>query len=476
MRVSTYFKLQRNQPTLDFVDVDISNDARFFIDPRALRLLPSAWGAECVSLVQDFFQHVLKLISSGDDHRARELLGRLREPNETHLGLSRDRARGRGLGAESARDVWEALSASEAVKSGLLEDLEDTILMVEGIGPDIVSDITTNLIREPFIRYTADACTFYEIPMGEVDSGPLWDPAEKNWYSEFVRLPVAENRKLLLVPKVIVRRRMDYDQDEYYRDYILEFLTEEEIKSGSSLVQLLKNGRTRVTKKDLIAKYGSGKKTIIRETRRVPEILEQYRQDKRDQIQHPLTHDDLSHDTNTAPPNWNDLLHAVRNVAPGNEGASDYHRAVEALLAALFYPSLCNPQREVEIHGGRKRIDITFTNAATHGFFHWLGQHYPAPHVFVECKNYSREIANPELDQMAGRFSPSRGQFGLIVCRSFEEKGLFVLRCRDTARDHRGFIIALDDDDLGRLAEEANTADRRPTYGILKDRFDQLVL
>ncbi len=69
------------------------------------------------------------------------------------------------------------LSKSSATKHGLLEELEDTILMVEGISSDIVSDIATNIIRYPLIKYTHEACATYGIPLGrDVDSGPLWDP------------------------------------------------------------------------------------------------------------------------------------------------------------------------------------------------------------------------------------------------------------------------------------------------------------
>ena len=39
MRVSEYYNLNRSQPSLDFVDVDIYGDIEVFIDPRALRLL-----------------------------------------------------------------------------------------------------------------------------------------------------------------------------------------------------------------------------------------------------------------------------------------------------------------------------------------------------------------------------------------------------------------------------------------------------
>jgi hypothetical protein len=120
VRVSQYFRLGRTKPTLDFVDVDISGDIRVFVDPRALRLLHSQWADECAALVQDFFRHILELIHDGRNVDARTLLRTLREPNETHLGLSRGRARGHALGNDSARDVWEALSTSQTAKSGLL--------------------------------------------------------------------------------------------------------------------------------------------------------------------------------------------------------------------------------------------------------------------------------------------------------------------------------------------------------------------
>jgi hypothetical protein len=55
MRVSEYYHLKRGQPELDFVDVDIYGDVRIYVDPRALRLLPSRWGDECVSMIQKMF-------------------------------------------------------------------------------------------------------------------------------------------------------------------------------------------------------------------------------------------------------------------------------------------------------------------------------------------------------------------------------------------------------------------------------------
>ena len=154
MRVSEYFNLNRNQPYLDFVDVYLDTDIPVFLNPAAIRVLPSAWGSDCVSLLQHFFETLLISIKSNDEAKAIALLSSLNERNEFHFGFSQGKSRGHGFGAKSGGHVWKALSNSKAAKSGLLQDLEDTCLLVEGIGPDMISDAICNIIRGPLIHYT----------------------------------------------------------------------------------------------------------------------------------------------------------------------------------------------------------------------------------------------------------------------------------------------------------------------------------
>ena len=471
-------RLSAPQSELDFVDVDVARDTPLFIDPLAIRQLPDDWGHECVAYIQDFFATVLDAIRRGKNTQARVLLRGLREPNETRLGLSSARPRGRALGPESARDVWNALAQSQAAQSGLLVDLEDTILLVRGIGPDIVSDIGTNLIRMPLIRYTQEMCDRYGIPMlDQVYSGPLWNPETKAWEEGgYVQLPIAGGRRLVLTPKAIVRRRMDYNAKEYYRDFIIPFLEQEEIKAGSSLVRVLKKRRVRyVTKKDLVAKYGADKDAIVRITAQNPRLLQRYKQQKATTPTRPLDHADMVEVTGSEPPNWNKLLADVVSVPKSNEHADDYHDAIERLLSALFSNSLIMPRKETPLHAGRKRIDITYVNAGQRDFFDWVKSNYPAGHIIIECKNYTGDPANPELDQLSGRFSPSRGMLGLLTCRTFKNKQLFLERCRDTARDDRGFIIPLDDDDLALLTKYRGAGQIQAIYEFFMKRFRYLL-
>jgi hypothetical protein len=56
-----------------------------------------------------------------------------------------------------------------------------------------------------------------------------------------------------------------------------------------------------------------------------------------------------------------------------------------------------------------------------------------------------------------------------------EDKGLFIKRCRDTARDQRGYVLTLDDGDLGALTAARKAEDGPAFFSIRDDRFSQLV-
>jgi hypothetical protein len=101
---------------------------------------------------------------------------------------------------------------------------------------------------------------------------------------------------------------------------------------------------------------------------------------------------------------------------------------VEKLLTAFFYPSLTEPRVESELHQGRKRVDIRYTNTGIGGFFGWAHKNYPPqPYAWIECKNYKADLNNDALDQISGRFSDKRGKFGLLVCRGSKKRQISSL-------------------------------------------------
>ena len=284
MRVSEHFKLGKTQPYLDFVDIPLDTDIEVFIDPTALRTLKSTWGNECASLVQYYFEAVLRRMSKGQHIEAQILVSSLNERNEFHLGFSQGKSQGHGFGSKSAESVWGALSKSIASKSGLLKDLEDTCLLIEGIGRDMISDAVCNIIRGPLIKYTQDICKYYGIPLTpNVVSGPIWNPKTEIWENHYVPLPMTNEGKVILVPKVLVRHRLSYEFQEYYQHYLLPEMQHAELEKNSGLVELLRDGRKRVTKKALKEKYGNNKLAVVEQTLKFPHILDEYKETKEKQ-------------------------------------------------------------------------------------------------------------------------------------------------------------------------------------------------
>ncbi|MEV0254414.1 hypothetical protein AB0H82_09100 [Streptomyces sp. NPDC050732] len=363
------------------------------------------------------------------------------------------------------QDFAEKLAESEAARSGLIEDLEDTAFFIGGVDKDIVSDITTNIIRGPLIAYTQQMASMLGIRLEDgVDSGPVWNPDVLEWEHDFTSLPMPDGEKLLLVPKAIVRRDMHMSRGEYYRHHLAPVL-QSEVAGGAAqgLLEAVRAGKRKSknpypTKKEIGYMFGSTKPDITRETLKRPGVYENYRDVKKQIKPAPLGHTELAElaESQGVLPDFDALLNSVLQVPTGFESANVYHKKTEALLTALFYPSLIMPEMEEDLHDGRKRVDISYTNNAKEGFFTFLISHkIPSKYVFVECKNYGNDIKNPELDQISSRFSPLRGKFGILACRRFQDKELFLRRCRDTAQDRRGFVIPLDDEDLKMLVNDA---------------------
>ncbi len=478
MRFSDHFGLGKSQAELDFVDIPLNTDLTLFVDPYALSVERGEWFRRCNNLVVDFFQLVVDSIREGDYDKARALLAHLGEPNDTHFGLSKGPPSGRGVGSDQAGQIFARLKTSRAVQTGKLRDLSDAELMIPGISNDKISDITTNIIRGELAKYTKSQCDLLNVPTREVASGMYWDLERQRWTNTYVDLPVHTGRRILLVPKAAARYALTVDHHAYYRWFVLEFLRAEHLNAGSALVRVLKNGKQVVRIKDLEEEYPLSKDFLFDFSEDYPEILERYKDQLPDMTTPP---DEEGIEEKQSEPRELELESVVarlKTIPVGRESASDFHNVIMGALDAVFYPGMFDPRKELEIHEGRKRIDIVFQNRAESGFFHALNSihHVHCPYVFIECKNYSADPANPEFDQLVGRFSDIRGRFGILVCRSVVDKARMLQRCRDVMHDQRGFVMVLDDSDIEALLKCRIERDRKAIDRYLDQKFSELIL
>lgn len=474
MKISEIFNLNKTQAEIDFVNIDITRDLPVFLDPFFLSLRQDNWSIEATRIIKSYFQRVLDLLNQGNNQQARALFVHLGEVNETCLGLSQGNPMGRGVGEGDSDDLFDSIAGSVAAQTGLIQDLQDNILFVEGFGKDKLSDMTTNIIRKSLIEYTQNQCRLHNIPLSkDVPSGFYWNRNTMNWEQEYTEMLIIEDRKILLVPKGVVSFCNDYTPSKYYNHFVLNFMQNEHLRLNSALVQTRKNGAKYVTKKDIKEQDPFSKEFITNFTNRNPNVLQNF---KARTTTNSLSNAELSDiDFNLLTSHLSDEL---RNINPGSEHASSYHRLITGVLELIFYPNLISPTLEVEIHNGRKRIDIVFDNCATSGIFFRFSNNMnlPCQYIMIECKNYSSDPINPELDQLSGRFSPNRGRVGFLLCRKIENFDRFMDRCRDTYRDERGLIIPIVDNDIINILENYENWNNNYIETFLSDRVRNIMI
>lgn len=459
MKISKKLGLNVKQSELDFIDIDIDNDTRLFLDPYFISRCEFPLANKMYSTIKNFFEYLLELLRTGNITKAKEIFSYLGEPNETCLGMSKGNVNGSGIGPINSEKIINSLLTSKALKSNLITDIEDCKIFIDGVDRDRVSDMVTNIIRKHLNDYTIQQCKFWNIELLNFPaSNYFWNPETRSWeYLEDEGLFI-EGKRILLVPKRIVSYTSKYTPEIYYKQFALEYKRNEHLRFQTELVRYRKP-----KKGEKIGQPYLYKKTVDEYIRKKEIINKEWLDNFSEQ------HDDVFREfkknrkafKNVKPVEVNVsesetskeiseyLIDKLSKIESGTTNATKYHHLMTVILEFIFYPSITSPITEETIHDGRKRIDIVYDNASTDGFFHNLVniKQIPAAHIIVECKNYTNEVGNPELDQISGRFNLYH-KFGIITFRNYEDIEQFTIRCNDTCKDGRGFILPLCDADV----------------------------
>jgi len=456
MNISRIFNLNKTQYELDFIDIDTQKDIPLFVDPKFLSIRKDKFSYDATKTIQSFFQKVIVLLKNKRIEEAKELFEHLGEPNSTCLGLSKGNPNGKGVGLKNTASIFENLLKSKAVDTGLIKDLEDNILFVDNFDKDRLSDMTTNIITLHLIEYTESQCNLLGIPMQDgVPSGYYWNSETEEWEINHRKMLVIDGKVILLVPKGIVSFCDDYTPQKYSQHFVKNFYQNEHLKMKSALVRERASGKEYVTKKDVQQTDGvDGTKEFLRKfSLEHPEILEKFKKSIKTKS---LENIQLSSINISELAQF--LISQLQKIPVGNKAASVYHKFILGILEILFYPYLIYPANETPINDARKRIDITFHNAADEGIFQRFHPIYKlrCPFIMIECKNYSADPNNPELDQLAGRFYNGRGKVGFLLCRNVGNMKLLLQKCSDSYKEGRGLIIPITDEDILNLLSHIN--------------------
>ncbi len=479
-KISEIYGISRSQNELDFVDIDISTDILLFVDPYQLSKYSSPFAVEANKRINSFFAYLIELLIAKQYNKAFDIFSHVGEINETCLGMSQGKPGGRGIGPKNTEAIFSELIKSDAVKLKQMNDLEDLRIFVKGVDKDKISDMSSNIIRDLLIEYTQQQCELHNIPLTpNTPSGFYWDYKTRSWKSCLTDMLVIEGKKYLLVPKLAVSYSNRYTPGVLYNEFTLTFLQDENIRDKTSLVQFRKEKKGYrepfVTKKSIKEIHEKQinedefKDWLSNFVEANPKVFSDFKKEAYKNMKEIDWKEDKAEIAKF-------LIDELQNIAKGNTDASNYHNAIICILEFIFFPHICNPYKECEVHEGRKRIDIVYDNNSQQGFFFDLMAKFkiPANFIMVECKNYSKDVNNPELDQLSSRFSIKRGQFGLMLCRDADDMKTLLKRCSDTYYDDRGLIIPLVDEDLIIILTDISNNIKNDGLDILVERYKSI--
>lgn len=275
-----YFGIKEKQRNLEFVDIYVNADKKFFLDPAKLLNFDDAMSIQMSNAIVQYFDELLQCIRKHDKSSSLRLLNGLREPKEIHLGYATNGYVGNAVGGVKGEKIYRKLSESNAIKTGLLKDLEESALLVEGINRDIISDMTVMITKKYLIEFTQAQCEKYQVPMSKVKVGQIWDEKQDCWTKIETELPIYDDKPMILVPKKIVTDKLMLDSQDFYRNELLTSVQDELMRADKSLIIVLKNGKRRcaITKKQLRSdsRYRYSKEFIYKMVQKQPELLQAY--------------------------------------------------------------------------------------------------------------------------------------------------------------------------------------------------------
>jgi hypothetical protein len=446
---SDYFGVELTQFELPFVDFDLNADVPLYIDPYAITKDPTELGARCHNSIFSFFQTLLEAIRDGKKNQIKRLISRhLSEPHEIHLGVSHQARGGRGIGIIQEGQVVEALANSTAAKVGVIQAIEELELHIVGIGPDKISDLIGNIIRGELSEYTEEICQQYGIPTNYIAVSGFWNSDQRTWDGGYFNLPSRNTHSYILVPKRFVRRPHDLlNHQEFYQKYMLTVLQSELLDANDSLVETLKSGERRVTKKSIIQdpRFKINKEFISQFIIDQPDVMQIYRNDLMDRFK-PVDPAVPSEKSIEEDPLIQIALDKLETIPYGQPGASAYHNTIFTLVQFVFDWALEGFEKEYKMDNGRSRIDILANNYASGGLFKDFIDQYHARTIPMECKNYNADLGNDQFNQIMERLGPHTSQLGMIFCRKIEDLPSVMNHLTDRWLRHECLILILDDE------------------------------
>ncbi|WP_200864699.1 hypothetical protein [Arcticibacter svalbardensis] len=251
------------EQSVEFIDIPLISDLKAFIDPfliannrndKRVDEIYNQLKAFFVKLNHDF-------IVPDQRHEGLEFLDHLHEPNQYHLGYS-GKNTGAGISATRAETIFDALRNNRFARADELtitNEAHNVLLLVTGIGQDIMSDTIANVCKNVFAEFTKEQCLIHGIPTSAFNN-QYFDFKSGSWEKATFELPSYKGKSIILLPAKLISSPRSYAN--HYNYFIASNYISKDILSGKilnplnkTLVRLLNDGTQVAIVKNIYKEY-----------------------------------------------------------------------------------------------------------------------------------------------------------------------------------------------------------------------------
>jgi hypothetical protein len=457
---------------VDFVIPSPDGDVRVYLDLYLMYESKDPEWHEVQAVVFDYFNELLqgyrlKKISS------EQLLDRLNFPEVQSIGFGYCEAgvKGRGTHIERAILIKEAIFDNAEVQEFGLETLAKTSIQIDGIGPDLLSDLVGNFALFSLIEYTKEQVKTYSLKTMSVNLQNGYNITTKQWQPAIkVDLPYFNNGEYrLLVPRHVSRRMPILSTDEFYKGFLKYVLQDEELSRKRIVSTFGKEPKVRI--KDLEKKLEDKYESIALAARTIaierPELVKDYahnphkfagkRRPRKPKI------------------SWSTYIEELKKMPPGSEHSHDYSLLLLKIFNAMYGENLLRGKIETTSYEGIYRYDINFLNASMTALFQIIkNQQVKAGLLLIEAKNYgATDVGNKEFNQsLAYTIKDGRDFIFLIQREDVTQED--IDRSKTIYLRHRVIIMPLSDGDIIQMIENRKDNDKE-FDSFIQDRLQQIL-
>jgi hypothetical protein len=440
-----------SQYDVDFVIPRIGIDLPLGIDPFLMFKSRDEEFRRLHKVITDHFNSGVEAIRQNRPELADAIFD-FPEVSAIGLGYTKSGKRGSGLGTYLRDLIIGTIQASPGLQERGVLHVEEMQLLAAQIGPDRISDISANILKNHLIEYTQRQAQMWGIPLRTgVPMPHVYDEATQSWVDVYADLPVSpvDDAPVLFVPRRIVRALPWINYDDFLQRDFRAFMdarrkTSKSVGTATS-VPPGKNNVANVTRQDvsIVDRYVKNREQHAGEARPSMEYIDEQAKSRAAA-----------------------LADRLKTTPPGREDAKAYQYLVLEILNFLFAPELIDGTPEVRTIDGTERRDIIFTNDSDETFWDYARTSHDSLLVMFEIKN-TEDVDMAAVAQTATYLGSRLGRLGFIVTR--KEPSLAVMKKTISVWNDSGVekkvILIVHDEQLIELLN-IRAEDKSPTKWI----------